>query len=285
LHAAGDGLALGYWKAPSQNAEKFIELALPLVGTKRLYRTGDLARYHPDGSIEFLGRKDDQIKVRGFRIEPREIEATAERFSGVRSALVAARPDWTTPMDVPGDVRLVLYVLLEAALEFSQLRGQLQDFLREQLPDAMQPAAIVQLKEFPRTINGKLDYRALPLPIPGSKHRPSAAEAAAPRSTLESELASIWCKVLQLDNVGVHDSIFELGGDSLSIFRITSLANQAGIGMTAQHVFQYKTIAALSPRLEEVQASLAGPAPDRPTIRAVPREQFRRASSLDPVEP
>jgi amino acid adenylation domain-containing protein len=289
LYAAGDGLALGYWKAAEQTAEKFVEVTLPLVGHERLYRTGDLACYRNDGVIEFLGRRDHQIKVRGFRVEPREIEAAAERFPGVRAAIVSARPDWTMPMDIPGDPRLVLYVLAEEGLEFSALKRELSAFLREQLPDAMQPAAILAVKQFPRTANGKVDYRALPLPAAETNNHHGAGSApgqkAVPRNPVEAELVSIWKSVLHLDAVGIDDSIFELGGDSLSIFRITTLANQSGIGVTAQQIFQYKTIAALSPRLEAAEASLAGPAPTRPTIRAVPREQFRRETSLAPVEP
>jgi amino acid adenylation domain-containing protein len=282
LHAAGDGLALGYWKAPELTAEKFIELDLPLVGKERLYRTGDTARYRTDGVVEFQGRTDSQVKIRGFRVELGEIEAAAEKFPGVRAAIVAARPDWTGPMDVPGDKRLAMYLLLEDKLDPATLKEHLRNFLQEQLPDHMQPAAIMPVAAFPRTANGKVDYRALPVPV--AERKGQTRDAAEPRTVIEGQLASIWCKVLQLDSVSIHDSIFELGGDSLSIFRITTQANQAGIRMTAKHLFQYKTIAALSPQLEENQASLAEQPPARQTIRAVSREQFRKVQKLTNVE-
>lgn len=278
LHAAGDGLALGYWGAPELTAQKFIDADLPLVGTERLYKTGDTARYRPDGIVEFQGRTDNQVKIRGFRVELGEIEAAAERFPGVRAAIVAARPDWTNASDIPGDKRLAMYVLLEDRQDASLMKDKLRTFLREQLPDHMQPAAIMPVSEFPRTANGKVDYRALP--APEAERRQHKREIAEPRTEIEGQLASIWCNVLKLEAVSIHDSIFELGGDSLSIFRITTQANQAGIRMTAKHLFQYKTIAEVSPRLEEDKNSVADYPPMRQTIRAVSRENFRKVQSL-----
>ena len=282
LHAAGDGLALGYWQAPELTAQKFIEADIPLAGRERLYRTGDTARYRADGVVEFQGRTDSQIKIRGFRVELGEIEAAAERFAGVRAAIVAARPDWTNSQDIPGDKRLAMYILLEEKLDPATVKDQLRSFLQEQLPDHMQPAAIMPVAEFPRTANGKVDYRALPAPEAERKLHTRAI--AGPRTPVEGQLATIFCKVLALDAVSIHDSIFELGGDSLSIFRITTQANQAGIRMTAKHLFQYKTIAALSPQLEKDQAASPDQPPARQTIRAVSREQFRKAQNLTNVD-
>jgi acyl carrier protein len=142
----------------------------------------------------------------------------------------------------------------------------------------MQPAAIMPVAEFPRTANGKVDYRALP--APEAERRQQRREIAQPRTEMEGQLASIWCNVLKLEAVSIHDSIFELGGDSLSIFRITTQANQAGIRMTAKHLFQYKTIAEVSPRLEEDKTSAADQSPMRQSIRAVSRENFRKVQSL-----
>ena len=282
LHAAGDGLALGYWQAPELTAQKFMEAEIPLVGRERLYRTGDTARYRADGVVEFQGRTDSQIKIRGFRVELGEIEAAAERFAGVRAAIVAARPDWSNAQDIPGDKRLAMYILVEEKLDPATVKDQLRSFLQQQLPDHMQPAAILTVAEFPRTANGKVDYRALPAPEAERKmHTRAIAE---PRTPVEGQLATIFCKVLALDAVSIHDSIFELGGDSLSIFRITTQANQAGIRMTAKHLFQYKTIAALSPQLEKDQAASPDQGPARQTIRAVSREQFRKTQSLTNVE-
>jgi len=265
LHAGGDGLALGYWRAAALTEQKFIEADLPTghgqTIHERLYRTGDTARYRPDGVIEFQGRTDNQVKIRGFRVELGEIEAAAERFPGVRSAIVAARPDWTNPLDIPGDKRLAMYVLFEEGQDADHAKDQLRTFLREQLPDHMQPAAVMPVKEFPRTANGKIDYRALPAPEAerrlhahgggngGSSGVGAGGAAGETRTETEQKLASIWSKVLQIDDLSIHDSIFELGGDSLSIFRITTQANQAGIRMTAKQVFQYKTIAGVCSHL------------------------------------
>ncbi len=283
LYAAGDGLAIGYWQAPELTATKFLDWPIPSKPTdgnvrmERLYSTGDTVRYRQDGTVLFLGRNDNQVKIRGFRVEPGEIEAAAERVAGVRAAIVSARPDWNAPDDIPGDKRLALYFLADAGSDVSVLKQQLREYLRSQLPDHMQPAAIVALESFPRTVNGKVDYRALP--APEAERRANSRPVTGPRNEVEGQLASIWCKVLQLDSVSIHDSIFELGGDSLSIFRITTQANQAGIRMTAKHLFQYKTIAAVSPLLEESGETMEQPG-SRTTIRPVNRERFRKHQSL-----
>jgi amino acid adenylation domain-containing protein len=282
LHAAGDGLALGYWRAPELTATKFIELDLGPAGKERLYRTGDTARYRADGTILFQGRTDNQVKIRGFRVELGEIEAAAERVPGVRAAIVSARPDWSGPEDIPGDKRLALYFLAAETADGDTVKQNLREYLQSQLPDHMQPAAILALDAFPRTANGKVDYRALP--APKAEQRLHTRPVAEPRTPVEGQLATIWCKVLQLDSVSIHDSIFELGGDSLSIFRITTQANQAGIRMTAKHLFQHKTIAALSPQLENNGDSTQQPVPLRATIKPVSRDRFRKAQSLTNVE-
>ncbi len=284
LYAAGDGLATGYWDAPELTFKKFLDWTMPSVAAgeakrvERLYATGDTVRYQQDGTLLFLGRSDSQVKIRGFRVEPGEIEAAAESVPGVRAAIVSARPDWNAPEDIPGDKRLALYFLAVANVDVSSVKQQLRDYLRNQLPDHMQPAAIVSLESFPRTENGKVDYPALP--APEAERRANTRPVTGPRSDVERQLASIWCQVLQLESVSIHDSIFELGGDSLSIFRITTQANQAGIRMTAKHLFQYKTIAAVSPLLED-SGGLAVEAPAmRTTIRPVSRERFRKQQSL-----
>jgi amino acid adenylation domain-containing protein len=286
LHAAGDGLALGYWRAPELTAAKFIELDLGPAGKERLYRTGDTARYRADGTVLFLGRTDNQVKIRGFRVELGEIEAAAERVPGVRAAIVSARPDWSGPEDIPGDKRLALYFLAADNTDGEKVKQELRQYLQSQLPDHMQPAAILQVDAFPRTANGKVDYRALPAPKAEKRLRTQAGEppVEAPRTPVEGTLANIWCKVLQLDSVSIHDSIFELGGDSLSIFRITTQANQAGIRMTAKHLFQYKTIAAVAPQLENGGDAAQEQVPARATIRPVSRERFRKQQSLTNVE-
>ena len=282
LHAAGDGLALGYWRAPELTAAKFIELDLGPAGKERLYRTGDTARYRADGTILFQGRTDNQVKIRGFRVELGEIEAAAERVPGVRAAIVSARPDWSGPEDIPGDKRLALYFLAAESTDAETVKQELRAYLQSQLPDHMQPAAILAVDAFPRTANGKVDYRALP--APKAEQRMHTRLMAEPRTPTEGQLASIWCKVLQLDAVSIHDSIFELGGDSLSIFRITTQANQAGIRMTAKHLFQYKTIAAVSQELGENSDAAQQSVPMRATIKPVSRDRFRKTQTLTNVE-
>jgi hypothetical protein len=175
-----------------------------------------------------------------------------------------------------------LYFLAAETADGDTVKQNLREYLQSQLPDHMQPAAILALDAFPRTANGKVDYRALP--APKAEQRLHTRPVAEPRTPVEGQLATIWCKVLQLDSVSIHDSIFELGGDSLSIFRITTQANQAGIRMTAKHLFQHKTIAALSPQLENNGDSTQQPVPLRATIKPVSRDRFRKAQSLTNVE-
>jgi amino acid adenylation domain-containing protein len=265
LYAAGDGLALGYLNSPELTAEKFIEHTLETgrgnTRTERLYRTGDLARYRStgssgadgaDGVIEFLGRSDTQVKIRGYRIELSEIENALERSPLVRAAVVAVRTDWVSASDAPGDKRLAAYIIPAVPGEVpalaAELVPQLRKHLQEQLPDYMQPAAIMLLESFPRTINGKVDRRALPAPIPEQLMR--ARSIVYPRTPAQETLASIWSKVLGVKEISIDDTIFELGGDSLLIFRMITLANQAGLKLTARHVFQFRTIAAICEQIE-----------------------------------
>jgi acyl-coenzyme A synthetase/AMP-(fatty) acid ligase len=278
LHAAGDGLALGYLHAPELTAAKFVTLELGAAGNERLYKTGDLARFANDGTIEFLGRSDNQIKIRGFRVELGEIEAAAEQYPDVRAAVVCARPDWMSAEDIPGDKRVALYAIPRDGVAPSDFKRGLRQYLASQLPEHMQPQAIVLLTAFPRTVNGKVDYRALPAPEAERALRAQPEDT--PRSEVEVKLAAIWSKVLHVPEIGIHDSIFELGGDSLSIFRITTQANQAGIRVTAKHIFQYKTIAALAPQVEAGDDPKRDASSSLPSIQAVDRGRFRKVQKL-----
>jgi amino acid adenylation domain-containing protein len=273
LYAAGDGVALGYLNAPEQTAAKFIEHTFANGISERLYRTGDLARYRADSIVEFLGRIDTQVKIRGYRIELSEIEYALEQSPKVRAAVVAVRTDWVTPNDTPGDKRLVAYVIPEESGDNATLTQELRQYLQERLPEYMRPAAIMVLESFPRTVNGKIDRRALPAPIPEQLLRQRSIVY--PRNQKEEVLAGIWTKSLGLKDVSVEDSIFELGGDSLLIFRITTLANQAGLKVTARHFFQYRTIASICAQLEEKDGE-STPAGKVATIQAIPRSQFRQ---------
>jgi hypothetical protein len=192
----------------------------------RLYRTGDLARYFPDGTIEFLGRVDNQIKIRGLRIELGEIEAVLSAHETVRAAVVLARED------TPGEKRLAAYLVAageEHPLRFDELRG----YLRKRLPEYMIPSAFVVLETFPLTPNGKVDRRALPAP---DRTPPQSDTAfAAPRSPVEEALVDIWREVIGLDRIGIHDNFFELGGHSLLATRVLSKVRAIfSHGVTAQ---------------------------------------------------
>jgi amino acid adenylation domain-containing protein len=273
LYAAGDGVALGYLNAPEQTAEKFIEHTFVNGVTEKLYRTGDLARYRPDGTVEFLGRIDTQVKIRGYRIELGEIEYALEQSSLVKSAVVAVRTDWVSPNDMPGDKRLVAYVVPATEGDNSALVQELRNHLQAQLPEYMRPAAIMAIDSIPHTLNGKVDRRALPAPVAEQLMRQRSVVY--PRNQKEELLASIWEKTLGLKVVSVEDSVFEVGGDSLLIFRMTTMANQVGLRVTARDFFQYKTIAAICEHLEADQEESAG-TKKAGAIQAIPRSQRRQ---------
>ncbi|MBV8436658.1 MAG: amino acid adenylation domain-containing protein [Silvibacterium sp.] len=277
LFAGGDGVSLGYLNAPELTAEKFITHTFTPGLTERLYRTGDLARYRTDGTVEFLGRADTQVKVRGYRIELAEIEYALERSPLVRGAVACVRTDWKTEHDAPGDKRLAAYVIPERPGDTAGLIADLRTWLKTQLPEYMQPAAIMAVESFPRTVNGKVDRRALPAPQPEQLMRERSIVY--PRNTQEEKLARIWADVLNVKEVSVEDSIFELGGDSLMIFRINTLANQAGIRINARHIFQYKTIAAICAQIQETGDDSPAESNGR-TIQPVPRSLHRRPRTI-----
>jgi amino acid adenylation domain-containing protein len=204
LYTGGDGLARGYAGRPDLTAEAFVPSPFAGAPGERLYRTGDLARFRPDGVLEFLGRTDRQVKVRGRRIELGEIEALLGRHPQVREVAVVVRED------TPGDPRLVAYC---TAREGEPAAAALAPFLRRRLPDSMVPSAFVVLAELPVTSNGKLDRAALP--APPAVARADRAAPVPPASGLEKAIADVWCEVLKVDAVGIDDDFFALGGHSL----------------------------------------------------------------------
>jgi len=201
-----------------------------------MYRTGDLARWRPDGVLEFFGRADEQVKLRGFRIEPGEIEALLVRQACVSAAAVVVRDDEAAP---GSGKRLVGYVVPSAGavVDVTQLRGALS----AALPDHMVPQAFVVLERLPLTPNGKLDRRALPAP-----ERGSAREHRAARTAPEAVLCGLFAEVLGVERVGIDDNFFELGGDSIVSIQLVSRARKAGLVLTARAVFQHQTVAALA---------------------------------------
>ncbi|MEH2211069.1 amino acid adenylation domain-containing protein [Nostoc sp.] len=252
LYIGGVGLAKGYLNRPDLTAEKFIanpfdnsEFKIPAKAVlrlqnfkfDRLYKTGDLVRYLSDGNIEFLGRIDHQIKIRGFRIDLLEIEVVLSQHPAVREVAIAARED------IPGDKRLVAYVVLDS--EQAPTITELRRFLEEKLPNYMLPSAFVLLKALPLTHNGKIDRQALPLP---ENLRPELLEDyVAPQSEMERIIATVWQEVLQLEKVGVHDNFFDLGAHSLLVIqaysKLRQLLNQE---LSVVDIFEHPTISTLA---------------------------------------
>lgn len=246
LHIGGAGLARGYINRADATAEKFIPSPFGDYG-ERLYKTGDLARYLGDGRIEFLGRSDDQVKVHGYRIEPREIEIALLKCEDVAECVVVAREDQ------PGDRRLVAYVV--ARDREKATASELRAFLKSRLPEYMTPSGFVFLDHLPLTPNGKVDRRALPAP---DHSRPDGDKVfAAPRNQVEETLAQIWSTVLGVDRVGVHDNFFDLGGDSILSIQIIARASQAGLSLSPRQLFQHQTVGELATVAGVVAAAVA----------------------------
>ena len=235
LHIGGSGLARGYLHRPDLTDAKFI--AHPFKESDRIYKTGDLARYLPNGNIEFLGRIDNQVKIRGFRIELGEIETLLVTHPQISEAVVIDSDD------IPGSKRLVAYIV-ETFSGTSLPQSQLRSFLKQKLPDYMIPSAFVVLDALPLTPNGKVDRRGLPKPETASHN--IETDLVAPRNEAEETLAKIWCEVLHLKQVGIHDNFFEWGGDSILSIQIIFKAKQAGLQLTAKQIFQNQTIAELA---------------------------------------
>jgi amino acid adenylation domain-containing protein len=204
LNVGGEGIARGYWKRPELTAARFVADPFAPNAGALMYRTGDLVRYRPDGNVEFLGRLDQQLKLRGHRVEPGEIETVLVRDAGMREAVVVLRED------APGDKRLVAYVVAGAAVPGA---ADLRALLKSKLPDYMLPAAFVALAALPLTPNGKIDRAALPAPAQGGSERESSFVA--PRDNVELHLVKIWEDLLKQRKVGVRDNFFDLGGHSL----------------------------------------------------------------------
>ncbi len=239
LVIGGVGVARGYLHRPDLTRERFVPN--PFVeGGERLYRTGDLARFRTDGTLEYLGRTDHQVKIRGVRIELGEIDAALSRHPGVRQAVVVAR-------EGAGDApRLVAYLVVDRARE--PRTDELRAFLAETLPEAMIPASFVLLDAFPLTPNGKVDRKALP--PPGEARPELAAGFAKPVDDVERRLAGIWESVLQVRPIGLHDNFFDLGGDSLLALRLfTRIERLTGRRLPLATLLAAPTVATLAPYL------------------------------------
>jgi amino acid adenylation domain-containing protein len=264
LYIGGAGVARGYLNRPRLTAERFIPDPFGTGPGGRLYRTGDLARWRSDGNLEYLGRVDRQFKLRGFRIEPAEIEEALTRHPAVREAVVVARED------VPDDRRLVVYLTVTEDRRVPS-SSELRRFLRKSLPEPMVPSAFVVLEALPLTANGKVDLRALPSPEAGIAQPVELSRA--PRGPVEEEVASIWETVLGLDRFGAHDSFFEIGGHSLLATQVVSRLREVfEVEIPLRALFEATTVAGLAQRIEALRQGGAPreASPIQPTAHAGP---------------
>ncbi|MER7109337.1 amino acid adenylation domain-containing protein [Streptomyces sp. NPDC000229] len=233
---SGIGLARGYARRPAQTAERFLPDPYGPPGS-RLYRTGDLARVLPDGNLDFVSRADHQVKLRGYRIEPGEIETVLTADPAVAEAVALVRED------APGDRRLVAYLVPAADADPAALApARLRELLGASLPEYMVPSAFVTLPDLPLTANGKLDRRALPAP---GREAAAVGEHVAPRTDDERAMAAVWSDILGLDRIGVHDNFFDLGGDSLRAVALAGVLREGGQPVAVRDIFEHRTVAAL----------------------------------------
>ncbi|WP_437675107.1 amino acid adenylation domain-containing protein [Sorangium sp. So ce131] len=274
LYLGGAGVTRGYHARPELTAERFVPDPFGGAPGGRLYRTGDRARLRADGAIEFLGRTDHQIKLRGHRVELGEIEAQLRAQPEVREAVVVAR-------DGGGAKRLVAYVVGHgaSALDVAALRAR----LALQLPDYMVPSAIVPLPALPLTANGKIDRAALP--EPGRAGAPEAGGFVAPRNEVEATLAQIWADILRVERVGIHDNFFALGGDSIRSLQVIARANQRGIKLSPKHLFEHPTVAAAAAVAVPAAAAVAVPAAAAVAVPAAGPHQAGAPSAEPPAAP
>ncbi|AXA24576.1 non-ribosomal peptide synthase/polyketide synthase [Pseudomonas putida] len=286
LYLAGEGITRGYLLRPGLTAEKYLPDPFAADGS-RLYRTGDLARYREDGVLEYAGRVDHQVKVRGLRIELGEIEARLQAQGLLRESAVLA-------VELNGVQQLVAYVVAnDLGADESELRSVLKANLQQTLPDYMVPTHWLFLERLPLTPNGKLDRKALPAP-----QATAPARQVAPRSVLEKRLVAIWEEVLKVSPIGVTDNFFELGGDSIISIQVVSRARQAGIRFTPKALFQHQTVQGLATVAQEgegaqliEQGPLTGEMPLLPIQQAffdtdIPeRHHWNQSVLLKPAQP
>jgi len=257
VYLAGEGLARDYLGRPDLTAEKYLPDPTATVSGARMYRVGDLGRILPDGELEYLGRVDHQVKVRGFRVELGEIEVALEAHDGVREAAVVARDD-----EAGGKLLAAYYVAAATPPSASDLRAH----LRARLPEYMVPSAFVALESFPLTPNGKVDRKALPAPVEAVE----GAGYAAPRTPVEETVAAIWAEVLGMERVGIHDYFFDLGGHSLRAAQVVARVRSAfRVDLSMGALFDAPTVA-------EMAALVDGAAPageEVPPLVRVPRDR------------
>lgn len=266
LYTGGDGLALGYWGQEELTRERFVADPFSKTPGARMYRTGDLVRWLPDGEIEFIGRSDDQVKVRGFRIELGEIENALNGLEGLKDRVVIVR------QDVPGEKQLVCYMVptneqdAENATAKENLVQAARNAIRAALPDHMLPGTFVVLPAFPLNPNGKVDKKALPMPV--LREHVLRAQFVAPRDAKEKQLSAIWSDLLGVKRIGVHDNFFDLGGHSLiGIDLLAQVEERFKVRLSLKALFQAPTIAQFSELLQ-----MESPGPQFTNLTAIQPE-------------
>jgi len=259
IYIGGVGVARGYLRRPALTAERFIPNPFGAAPGARLYKTGDMARYRPDGNLEFAGRVDSQVKIRGRRIELGEIEAALGEHPGVREACVQIRED------AAGEKQLTAYVVPGAARgaagpaqppEAVTAHG-LRRHMQAKLPSFMVPSHFVLLDKMPLTVHDKIDRDALP--APSAAHLANEAAFVAPQTPAQKQVAEIWRDVLRLERVGIDDNFFDLGGHSLLATRVMSRLRQTfGLEIPLRWLFEQPTVAAVAAVIENMQTNLVG---------------------------
>jgi len=280
LYIGGAGVARGYLNLPELTAERFVT-----CDGVRYYRTGDRVRRMPDGLIEFVGRMDRQVKLRGFRVELGEVESVLAGHEGVRQAVVVAREE------TPGDKRLAAYVVPKEGRPPSN--SELRTYLADRLPNHAVPASVTLLNALPLTPNGKVDYGVLPSPHPVGS-RPAEAAPAAPQSPVEELLAEIWSELLGVERVGAQDNFFDLGGHSLLAMRLLFRIREAlDVDLPVRTLFEAPTVAGLAERVQRARgagmAASSRPSPRPERDRRPPlshaQERLRFLDQLEPGQP
>ena len=243
LCISGDGVSSGYLNQPEQTAQRFVRNPFSVEASSRMYMSGDRARWLPDGIVEFLGRVDNQVKIRGHRVEPEEIEGVLRKHASVQQAVVIPRDDKT------GEKRLVAYV---APGKGAATADELRIYLSHQLPEYMVPSVIVVMPALPLTPNGKIDRRSLPDP---EVNRDAGKVFVGSRNSVEQALADIWAQVLGVERVGVNDNFFELGGHSLLATQVVSrVRSDFDVQLPLRSIFEAPTVAGLAETVSGLQS-------------------------------
>lgn len=264
LYIGGAALARGYLNRPEVTSQKFIPNPFSKEPNARLYKTGDLARYLPDGNIQYIGRIDNQVKIRGFRIELGEIESVLNSHPQINQAIVIVRED------IPGNKRLVAYLVKDDSLTTKQLR----EILKQKLPEYMIPSIFVTLDKFPLTPSGKVNRRILPAPDLSKLQLEN--HFVPPSNSTEEILAKIWVDILGLDKVGIHDNFFDLGGHSLLAVRLVAEIEkviQKKLPLAA--LFQFTTISELANHLQDEPSASTSPTNLSPELPSLDTEDLR----------